>query len=63
MFDSDVNTEKDLYIKQLEDENRRLKISIKSLRNNNKGLLRGLNKVNNDLMKYRKRYGSLYENE
>lgn len=37
--------EKDLYIKQLEDENFRLKNSIRSLRNNNKGLMQGVDKL------------------
>lgn len=36
------NEETVLYIKQLEDENRRLLISNRSLRTNNKGLLRGV---------------------
>lgn len=34
-----------LYVSQLEEENFRLKNSIKSLRNNNKGLLKGLSKL------------------
>lgn len=34
-----------LYASQLEEENFRLKNSIKSLRNNNKGLLKGLSKL------------------
>lgn len=63
MFDYNVNAEKDLYIKQLEEENARLKNSIGSLRNNNKGLLQGLNKVGNVLAEYRKRYGDLCEDD
>lgn len=58
----DINLEKDLYIKQLEDENFRLKNSIRSLRNNNKGLLQGLNKVRRTLAEYKKRYGNLDSN-
>ena len=34
-----------LYIEQLEAENSRLKNSIRSLRNNNKSMLQGLNKL------------------
>ena len=34
-----------LYVSQLEEENFRLKNSIKSLRTNNKGLLKGLTKL------------------
>ena len=51
--------ETEIYIKQLEEENLRLKLSNKSLRSNNKGLLQGLNKLNNQLRKYRKIYGEL----
>lgn len=46
------------YIKQLEDENVRLKLSIKSLRTNNRGLMQGLNKVKK-LLQYQKKYGIL----
>lgn len=35
-----------IYIAQLEDENIRLKLSNKSLRTNNQGLIRGINKLN-----------------
>lgn len=38
-----------LYITQLEEENMRLKNSIKALRNNNKGMLEGLNKLQKQL--------------
>ena len=55
----DINLEKDLYIKQLEDENFRLKNSIRSLRNNNKGLMQGVDKLRRALTKYKKRYGDL----
>lgn len=51
--------EKDLYIKQLEDENFRLKNSIRSLRNNNKGLMQGVDKLRRALTEYNKRYGDL----
>lgn len=47
------------YIRQLEEENLRLKNSIKSLRNNNKGMLQGLNKTLNELRRYKKKYGEL----
>ena len=51
--------DKDLYIKQLEDENFRLKNSIRSLRNNNKGLMQGVDKLRRSLTEYKKRYGDL----
>ena len=44
-----------LYIKQLEDENLRLKLSNKSLRKNNQGL----NKISGQLYRYKKKYGKL----
>ena len=50
----DINLEKDLYIKQLEDENSRLKNSIRSLRNNNKGLMQGVDKLIRALIEYKK---------
>ena len=53
------NEEESVYIRQLEEENLRLKNSIRSLRNNNKGMLQGLNKISNELRRYRKRYGKL----
>lgn len=48
-----------IYVQQLEEENLRLKHSNKSLRNNNNGILKGLNKIQSELSKYKKRYGSL----
>lgn len=48
-----------IYIRQLEEENLRLKNSIKSLRDNNRGMLQGLNKIQSELCRYRKRYGRL----
>lgn len=45
--------EMELYIKQLEEENLRLKTSNKSLRTNNKGLLNGHNKLQRDLYRVR----------
>jgi len=48
-----------VYIKQLEEENLRLKNANKSLRNNNKGLLQGLTKVQKELCRYKKLYGPL----
>lgn len=48
-----IDNETEVYIKQLEDENLRLKQSIKSLRNNNRALLQGLNKINKQLQHYR----------
>lgn len=55
--------EKDLYISQLEEENLRLKQSNKSLRTNNKGLLKGINKLNRQMSKHKKkkRNGTLIE--
>lgn len=41
--------ELNLYIEQLEAENMRLKNSIKALRNNNRGMLEGLNKLQKQL--------------
>lgn len=55
----DINLEKDLYIKQLEDENFRLKNSIRSLRNNNKGLMQGVDKLTRTLIEYKEKYGDL----
>lgn len=55
----DINLEKDLYIKQLEDENSRLKNSIRSLRNNNKGLMQGVDKLTRALIEYKEKYGDL----
>lgn len=54
-----INLEKDLYIKQLEDENSRLKNSIRSLRNNNKGLMQGVDKLTRALIEYKEKYGDL----
>ena len=51
-----------IYVQQLEEENLRLKHSNKSLRDNNKGMLQGLNKIQSELSKYRKIYGSLNNN-
>lgn len=48
-----------IYVQQLEEENLRLKHSNKSLRNNNNGILKGLNKIQSELSKYKKIYGSL----
>ena len=53
------NEETELYIKQLEEENFRLKNSIKSLRNNNRGMLQGLNKIASELQRYKNKYGKL----
>lgn len=50
---------KENYIRQLEEENMRLKHSIKSLRNNNKGLLSGFCKVQKKLDLYIKKYGNI----
>lgn len=44
-----------LYITQLEEENMRLKNSIKALRNNNKGMLEGLNKLQKQLSMLKKK--------
>ena len=52
-----------VYVRQLEEENLRLKNSNKSLRNNNRGMLQGLNKIQSELSKYRKKYGSLNDNQ
>ncbi len=60
-LDEDMENEKELYIKQLEYENTRLKNSIKSLRNNNKSLKQSVDKLNARLIKYRKQYGNLKE--
>lgn len=46
--------EKDLYITQLEEENSRLKQSNKSLRTNNVGLMKGIDKLNKRFAKYKK---------
>lgn len=54
-----LDEETKLYIKQLEDENLRLKLSNKSLRKNNQGLLQGLNKISGQLYRYKKKYGKL----
>lgn len=51
--DMENKQEMELYIKQLEEENLRLKISNKSLRTNNKGLLNGHNKLQRDLYRVR----------
>lgn len=48
-----------LYVEQLEQENRRIKLSNKSLRTNNKGLLQGINKLPKELSKYKEKYGKL----
>lgn len=53
------DAETEHYIKQLEDENKRLKNANKSLRNNNKGMLQGLSKLQSELHRYKKKYGSL----
>lgn len=50
---------KENYIRQLEEENARLKHSNKSLRNNNNGLLSGLCKVQRKLDLYIKKYGNI----
>ena len=55
----DYEVETSIYIRQLEEENLRLKNSIRSLRNNNKGMLQGLSKIQSELHRYRKRYGKL----
>lgn len=60
-LDEDMENEKELYIKQLEYENTRLKNSIKSLRNNNKSLKQSVDRLNARLIKYRKQYGNLKE--
>ena len=60
-LDEYMENEKELYIKQLEYENTRLKNSIKSLRNNNKSLKQSVDKLNARLIKYRKQYGNLKE--
>lgn len=44
--------ELELYVRQLEDENIRLKHSNKALRTNNKGLLTGMNKLNKRMTRY-----------
>ena len=44
-----------LYITQLEEENMRLKNSIKALRNNNNGMLEGLNKLQKQLSMLKKK--------
>ena len=43
----------ELYIKQLEDENLRLKLSNKSLRTNNKSLLEGNKKLQSQIEKFK----------
>ena len=48
-----------VYIKQLEEENLRLKNANTSLRNNNKGLLQGLTKIQKELCRYKNCYGTL----
>lgn len=53
---------KENYIRQLEEENTRLKHSNKSLRNNNKGLMSGLCKVQRKLDLYIKKYGNISSN-
>lgn len=50
------NEETILYIKQLEDENRRLLISNRSLRTNNKGLLRGVQKLQRTIKEIKEKY-------
>lgn len=45
--------EMELYIKQLEDENLRLKLSNKSLRTNNKSLLEGNKKLQSQIGKFK----------
>ena len=47
--------ELNLYIEQLEAENMRLKNSIKALRNNNRGMLEGLNKLQKQLSMLKKK--------
>ena len=51
--------EKDLYIKQLEDELFRLKKSNKSLRNNNRAMLQGMSKLQSKLSRYNNEYKML----
>lgn len=59
IFEQYTEEETKIYITQLEDENIRIKMSNMSLRNNNKGLLQGLNKIQKELLKYKEKYGKL----
>ena len=63
MNDEIANAEKDIYIRQLEEEIFRLKCSNKSLRKNNKGLLQGFNKIQKQLRWYKIEYKKLKEKE
>lgn len=54
-----LESEKELYIKQLEDELFRVKNSNKSLRNNNKSLLIGLNKLRSQVLRFKKEYKNM----
>ncbi len=54
-----LESEKELYIKQLEDELFRVKNSNKSLRDNNKSLLIGLNKVRRQVLRFKKEYKNM----
>ena len=54
-------TETELYIKQLEEENLRLKNANKSLRNNNRALMKGMGKLQRDLFRPRNERNQLRE--
>lgn len=54
-------TETELYIKQLEEEILRLKNANKSLRNNNRALIKGTGKLQRDLFRLRNERNQLRE--
>lgn len=54
-------TETELYIKQLEEENLRLKNANKSLRNNNRAFMKGTGKLQRDLFRLRNERNQLKE--
>lgn len=53
-----MSDEQQLYIKQLEEENKRLKLANKGLRRNNEGLMEGQKKLEKRLGSFKRKFGA-----